>query len=144
MKTIFKTAQIGGKGSMRRKIKKKKTIKMEKLTYHEGKLIKLANRFNNIEVEKKDYETFNKMCYDKIIDTINTFTKKYYYKKQVIENKQQFINENLLCVEENKKIQFITNFTTLKLYFSPKGFDSLIDCYFSLWDNIMNKKYILQ
>ena len=53
MKTIFKTAQIGGKGSMRRKIKKKKTIKMEKLTYHEGKLIKLANRFNNIEVEKR-------------------------------------------------------------------------------------------
>ena len=30
MKTIFKTAQIGGKGSMRRKIKKKKTKHYEK------------------------------------------------------------------------------------------------------------------
>ena len=140
MKTIFKTAQIGGKGSMRRKIKKKKQNITKKIPFHQQKLSKLANRFNQIEISKENFNQFNEKCYNEVLKTLNTFTKKFYYKKLEIENKQEFIKDNLLCFENNKKIKFITDFTNLQLYISPKGFDALIDCYFNLWDDIMKLK----
>tara|TARA_B100001093_G_C26763709_1_gene986910 strand:- start:917 stop:1351 length:435 start_codon:yes stop_codon:yes gene_type:complete len=142
MKTIFKTAQIGGKGTVRRKMRKKKQIHKNRISYHEQKLTKLINQFNQFEIIKEHYTQYNEYCNLFIEKKLQTFTKKYFNKKQIIENIQEFIKDNLLLCENNKKNKFIIKYSDLSLYLSEKGINSLIDCYFDLWDNVNTKQYL--
>ena len=140
MKTIFKTIQIGGKGTVRRKIKKK-NIKRKK-TVEENKLLLLINRFNNLKIEK--IKKYNQYIYDFIHNSLKKFKRIHFYKKNKIKKIDLFITDNLLQLNENENKQslFTMKFTTLKLYLSNEGIYNLIETYFDLWDNINKKEYL--
>ena len=141
MKTIIKTAQIGGKGSMRRKIHKRKKNNNTKITFVQSKLLKLITQVNNFNIKSENINKFNQYCFTFIENHLTKFTKKFFYKKQIIENKQGFI-EDILLKKTNIRWEFFLDLSQLSLYLSPKGQDSLLDCYYNLWDNLNEKKYI--
>ncbi len=141
-KIIYKTAQLGGKGTFRRKKRRKIKLKQKVITYHEQKINKIINQFNHFPIDEQNIHLFNNYCYQFIKQQLNTFTRKYFYNKNIIENKEHFIQDNLLLCLQNKKTKFILKYTVLKQYLSEKGLNALIDIYFELWDNLNMKKYL--
>lgn len=128
--------RIGGKGTIRRKIKKQRIVKKQnKITVFQKQYNLMVNRINNYVNKLDTKEDSYNLIYKNIVDFFqNKIKRKDYVKKKVIENYLDFINVYLL----NPDKLLLNNYDTLIKYITNDGVNRLNDCLFETWDNLNN------
>lgn len=126
--------RIGGKGTIRRKIKKQRIVKkLNKITLFQKQYNLMVNRINNYVNKLDNKEDSYNLIYKNLVDFFqNKIKRKDYVKKKVIENYLDFINVYLL----NPVKLLLNNYDILIKYINNDGVNRLNDCLFEIWDNL--------
>ena len=147
LKQKFKqNSQIGGKGTFRRKTKKKSSLNTKKpVSLFQKRYTKIINQINNFVNEKikntTDYAQFYDFTKEKTNLLFDNFKRKDYVKKKIIENKVEF-NEQYFINKINSETLFILNYKIIEQHFSSQGIDTILSFYYELWDSINTKEYL--
>ncbi len=142
LQKLQKIKQIGGKGTMRRKFKKKSSIKKTtQITFHEKQYIKITNQINNYYsklTENSAKVLMTNFVITKITQLFTEFKRKDYHKKKIIENHQEFINSYILNNTKDNKFLLRQEYKKISMYFSKQGIDHINDFLLNVWD-LINK-----
>lgn len=140
--------QIGGKGTMRRTVRKKRKPlrKTHRMTIQEKQYNTIIKQINNYyeKSEKSEQKmlltTFLKIQINKLFGELK---RKDYHKKKVLSetDKITFITENIL--NKDLEIPLQSNYKNMETTFSKQGINHYNDFMFNVWDLINEKKYII-
>jgi len=145
LKAKFSNVRTGGKGTVRRKVKKKFKIKKTRISQEEKEFNKIIGKINKttekLENDKKQ------VCWvyieEALFDVFSDLRKKDFNRKSkwniknMMEHQENFIHDNFFI---NNKI--IPNYEIVKKTFSNKGFEYIINSYYVLFEEIEKEEYI--
>ena len=138
--------QIGGKGTMRRKVKKHRTLQKHTITFQEKQYNTIIHQINNYyhKITDSSIKTQLTVFLTQQINLLfQKLKRKDYYKKKIIESKNhnEFINQYIISNTNDSLL--LNNYKQFTITFSKQGINHFNDSMFEIWDMINEKKYLL-